>query len=318
MSVYTPLSLAQVQQFASQFALDIVDLKPIQGGIQNTNYFLIAADGTQYVLTLFEQMDADDVASLFPALQQLAKSSLPMALPLSIDGQAVFTLADKPAQIAPRIYGEHPEPSATVGQAQAIGHALATLHMALKDVDLDRENTHGDIWLAETSALLYKEEMTPAQQQLMDTVLTAYQNVQQQYPNRPKGLIHADLFRDNTLYQGDTLSGMLDFFEINRDEFLLDISIAINDFCSDYPNIVLNDEKYQAFLHGYQQIRPLTDDEQAALPVYLAMAAFRFWMLRLDVARMNRLQGRTGADILQKDPEQMRAMLEQRLQRAKV
>lgn len=316
MSVYTPLSLAQVHDFARPFGLNIVDLKPIQGGIQNTNYFLIDHTGDQYVLTLFEEMDADDVASLFPALQQLAQSGLAMALPLSIDGQAVFTLANKPAQLAPRLYGTHPEPTATVGQAHAIGHALATLHLALQDNDLDRENTHGDVWLQQTADLLYREEMNREEQALMDRVFQAYHSVQQAYPDRPQGLIHADLFRDNTLFDGDHLTGMLDFFEINRDEFLLDISIAINDFCSEYPSIMLNEEKYQAFLTGYQQKRPLTHDEQACLPIYLAMAACRFWLLRLDVARKNRLQGRTGADILQKDPEQMRMMLADRLQRA--
>lgn len=39
MSVYTPLSLEQVQAFASPYGLEVMDLIPIQGGIENTNYF---------------------------------------------------------------------------------------------------------------------------------------------------------------------------------------------------------------------------------------------------------------------------------------
>ena len=73
MSVYTPLSLAQVQQFAHLYDLDIREIQPIQGGMENTNYFLHAHNQQQYVLTLFEAMDSTAAAKLPPVLQHLAQ-----------------------------------------------------------------------------------------------------------------------------------------------------------------------------------------------------------------------------------------------------
>ena len=133
------------------------------------------------------------------------------------------------------------------------------------------------------------------------------------YPDRPRGFIHSDLFRDNTLFEGDQLNGILDFYELNKDEWLFDIAITLNDFCTEYPDVVLNEEKAIAFLNAYETIRPLTIDERACLELYLAMAAGRFWMMRLQVAQRNAALGRTGEDILQKNPDEMRNMLIERL-----
>ncbi|MFX2222372.1 homoserine kinase, partial [Acinetobacter baumannii] len=53
MSVYTPLSLDEVRTFAAPYGLEVLELNPIQGGIQNTNYFLVDVNRKQYVLTVF-------------------------------------------------------------------------------------------------------------------------------------------------------------------------------------------------------------------------------------------------------------------------
>ena len=87
----------------------------------------------------------------------------------------------------------------------------------------------------------------------------------------------------------------------------------MNDFCSDWPNVSLNTDLYHAFLAAYQQVRPLTDDEQQVLPTFLAMAATRFWLSRLSVARRNAEEGRMGDDVLQKDPQEMLNMVKARL-----
>jgi len=87
----------------------------------------------------------------------------------------------------------------------------------------------------------------------------------------------------------------------------------MNDFCTDFPAVHLNQAKAKAFLAAYQAIRPLSADEQACINVYLAGAACRFWLLRLSVVEKNKQQGRVGEDILQKNPVEMRNMLIERL-----
>lgn len=310
MSVYTTLTLKEVQDFAAPYGLKAIDLIPIQGGIQNTNYFLVCED-QQYVLTVFEDMDEQAAGELVPVLKHLGQAGVAVPVPLSHSGKAIHSIKGKPAQIAPRMLGEHPMP-ATKAQAEAIAIAQAKMHVALKDFKLEREFVRDHAyWYAVAQEI--KPSLNAADKVLLGKLLGLYEALTAVYTDRPRGFIHSDLFRDNTLFEGDQLNGILDFYELNKDELLFDIAITLNDFCTDYPAVTLNEERAVAFLKAYESIRPLTEDEKACLQLYLAMAAGRFWMMRLQVAQKNAAEGRTGNDILQKNPEEMRNMLIERL-----
>lgn len=311
MSVYTPLTLKEVQVFALPYGLEVIDLIPIQGGIENTNYFLVAKDHQQYVLTVFEELDEQGASELPPVLQHLGEAHVPVAVPLSYDGKYIHRIANKPAQIAPRIAGEHPIPP-TLEQVEAIARAQAQLHVALQHYAAERSmQRNHSYWTAVAEDL--KPSMTQEDLDILQRVYDVFNQMREQYVDLPRGWIHSDMFRDNTLFEQNQLNGILDFSELNQDDFLFDIAITINDFCSEYPEIHLNQAKKHAFVIAYQQVRALTQDEQACLPVYLAMAACRFWLMRLQVGQRNAEEGRISADILQKDPLEMRQMLINRL-----
>lgn len=311
MSVYTTLTLKEVQDFSAPYGLEVIELIPIQGGIQNTNYFLVCDNAQQYVLTIFEEMDQQGAGELIPVLEHLGKAGLAVPVPLSHSGRSIQILKDKPAQIAPRMLGQHPMPS-TIGQVAEIGRAQAQIHVALKDFPLERAEYRNHAYWRSVAREI-KPTLSPADTVLLNNVLGLYDALTAMYPNRPTGFIHSDLFRDNTLFEDDQLTGILDFYELNKDEWLFDIAISINDFCTNYPDVDLNEAKAQAFLEAYETVRPLTSDEKSCLELYLAMAAGRFWMMRLQVAQKNAALGRTGEDILQKNPLEMRDMLVERL-----
>ena len=311
MSVYTTLSLKEVQDFAAPYGLEVIDLIPIQGGIQNTNYFMVCADNSQFVLTLFENMDEQGAAELVPVLEHLGQQGLPVPVPLKCHGKSIQTLKDKPAQIAPRMSGKHPMPS-TVEQVEQIALAQAKLHMALQNFPLHRKEARDHRYWRNVARQI-KPTLNVADTALLNNLLGLYEVLTAMYPNRPKGLIHSDLFSDNNLFEANQLKGILDFYEMNRDELLFDIAITMNDFCTEYPDVHLNEAKATAYLHAYDSIRPMTEDEKSCLELYLAMAAGRFWMMRLQVAQINVTEGRTGDDILQKNPLEMRNMLIERL-----
>ncbi len=310
MSVYTTLTLKEVQDFAAPYGLKAIDLIPIQGGIQNTNYFLVCED-RQYVLTVFEDMDEKAAGELVPVLEHLGQAGVAVPVPLSHSGKAIHSIKGKPAQIAPRMLGEHPMP-ATTAQAEAIAIAQAKMHVALQDFKLEREFVRDHAYWYNVAQEI-KPTLNAADKVLLGKLLGLYEALTAVYTDRPRGFIHSDLFRDNTLFEGDQLNGILDFYELNKDELLFDIAITLNDFCTDYPAVTLNEERAMAFLKAYESIRPLTEDEKACLQLYLAMAAGRFWMMRLQVAQKNAAEGRSGGDILQKNPQEMRNMLIERL-----
>lgn len=311
MSVYTPLSLEQVQAFAMPYGLKVVDLIPIQGGIENTNYFLVTTDDQHYVLTVFEELDQEGANELPPVLQYLGQQGVPVAVPLSYAGQFIHVIADKPAQIAPKIAGKHPIPP-SLEQIFQIAQAQAQLHISLRNVQFERQNYRNHAYWTGVSDQL-RAAMRPEDLKLLDQVYHLFNERREQHPDLPQGWIHSDLFRDNTLFEGDQLQGILDFSEMNQDDLLFDIAIAINDFCTEHPHVQLNSDKLNAFIEGYQTVRALTTDEYACLPIYLAMAACRFWLLRLQVAQRNAQEVRQGDDILQKNPLDMRRLLQNRL-----
>ncbi len=297
MSVYTTLSLKEVQDFAAPYGLKAIDLIPIQGGIQNTNYFLVCEDA-QYVLTVFEDMDEQAAGELVPVLERLGEAGVAVPVPLSHSGKAIHSIKNKPAQIAPRMMGEHPMPS-NLAQAEAIAVAQAKMHVALQDFKLERNFVRDHAyWYGVAQEI--KPSLNDADKALLSKLLGLYEAMTAVYLNRPRGFIHSDLFRDNTLFDGNQLNGILDFYEMNHDELLFDIAITLNDFCTEYPDVTLNEQKALAFLNAYETVRPLTTDEKSCLELYLAMAAGRFWMMRLQVAQRNAQLGRTGDDILQK------------------
>lgn len=313
MSVYTTLSLAQVQDFAAPYGLEVIELIPIQAGIQNTNYFLRSADHQQYVLTVFEDMDEVQAGEIVPVLDRLQQYQIPVAVPLKHQQRAIHHIVGKAAQIAPRLQGKHPE-QASLQQIQAIARAQAGMHVALMDFSLQRQFSRDHQYWKNVAYTLQKD-MNDEDAALLQLVLDLFQQTRERYPERPKGFIHSDLFRDNTLFQGDELVGILDFYELNYDELLFDLAISINDFCTEYPAPDLNAEKFDHYVSAYNQVRALTTDEQACLHIYLAVVACRFWLMRLSVAQKNHAQGRSGDDILFKNPLEMRAIVVDRLQR---
>ncbi len=312
MSVYTNVTLDQAQQLATQYGYRVCALTPIQTGIENSNYFMQCEDQPEMVLTIFEEMNFIDLQELLPLLAFLKQQGVPVTAPLAdLQGHLVNFIENKPVQLTPRLAGAHPmQPTFT--QVSQIATALAQLHVALQYYPLHRANNHGQAWWQETKTDLQPKLSLP-EQTVLDQVFAQFLQAQHNYPDRPQGLIHGDLFRDNTLFEGDTLSGLLDFSELSSDELLLDIAICMNDFCSDWPEVSLNQQKAQLFLQHYHAVRPLTRDEQQALSAYLSMAACRFWLSRLQIGLRNEKEARMGEHILQKDPLEMYAMLQDRL-----
>lgn len=309
MSVYTVLSAADIQAFLAGYDLPPPGgFTPIKGGIENSNYFLTLADGSELVLTIFEELPRDEADFLGPLLAHLAAQGLPVAGPLADrHGQRLGTLAGKPAQLAPRLAGRHPE-QPDIAQCAAMGRTLARLHLALQGYPLARTNAHGAAWW-EAVAARRRPLMSTAEQALLDRTLGALADVTQRYPSLPAGLIHGDLFRDNTLFSGTTVTGVLDFSECSHDHWLLDIAITANDFCRQWPGDTPDAVRLAAFAGGYGEVRALGADEQAALPVFLAVAAMRFWLSRLDIGQRNAEEGRAGEHVTQKNPDEMKHLL---------
>jgi homoserine kinase type II len=320
MSVYTVLTLEEVKIFAQQFNLTVLKITPIQNGIENSNYFVELDDGQELVLTLFEELSKADAEILARLMQRLADHGLPVAVPLiDRDGVQLHILADKPAQFAPRLAGGSPmQPNAL--QAAQMGATLAKMHLALQHDPLQQEqSTQGhqrleytpEWWESSKNEII--KTLSTQDQDLLNDVFARFSVMKQRFPDLPQGLIHGDVFRDNTLFSDNQVSGLLDFTTVTRDVWLMDIAITMNDFCTHYPTVILDPVRAEAFISAYDEVRPMTEPERVVLPVYLVMAACRFWISRVQTAIRNQAENRVSADVSEKDPEEMRCMVLERL-----
>jgi homoserine kinase type II len=101
------------------------------------------------------------------------------------------------------------------------------------------------------------------------------------YPSLPSGPIHADLFRNKVMFNGEQLSGFFDFYFAGCDRWLFDVAVTVNDWCIDLDSGATDAARVRALLDAYHAVRPFTVEESSAWPAMLRAAALRFWISRL-------------------------------------
>jgi homoserine kinase type II len=286
MAVYTKVSLREAQALVRQLDVgDLTALRGIQGGIENTNYFATTSGG-EYVLTLFERLSFEQLPFYLRLMQHLAQRGIPVPNPLANKaGNILHTLKKKPASVVTKLRGKS-ELAPGVPHCTAVGDMLARMHLAGRDFALAQPNLRGLPWWNETAPVVMPH-LTPEQAQLLQSEL-AYQNhvaASSAYAALPQGAIHADLFRDNVMFDSvdgvPTLSGFFDFYFAGIDAWLFDIAVCLNDWCVDLPSGAPDTARQQAFLDAYAAVRPLTSAERQLLPALLRAGALRFWISRL-------------------------------------
>ena len=144
----------------------------------------------------------------------------------------------------------------------------------------------------------------------------AYQNhvaASSAYRALPRGPVHADLFRDNVLFDSESgspvLTGIFDFYFAGWDALLFDIGVSLNDWCVDLATGVHDAARAEAFIAAYQTVRRLSPQERTLLPAMQRAGALRFWTSRLWDKHLPR-----DAAVLQAhDPEHFERVLRQRV-----
>ena len=282
MAVFTPVTEEQAALLMSQLGLgELTELRGIEGGIENTNYFA-TTDLGDYVLTLFERLNHAQLPYYLHLMKHLAETGIPVPNPAANqDGDILHTLCDKPAAVVNRLLGKSQLAPDAVHCA-AVGAMMARMHLAGEDFNRSQPNLRGLAWWNNTVPVvlpyLDKDQASLLQSEL------AYQNHIAQgaaYQALPKGPVHADLFRDNVMFDGEKLTGFFDFYFAGNDTWLFDLSVCMNDWCIDLNSGEHAPERALAMLNAYQEVRPLRSAERQLLPAMLRAGALRFWISRL-------------------------------------
>ena len=282
MAVFTQVSDNEARDLLRQLQLgELHALRGIEGGIENTNYF-VTCDQGEFVLTLFERLTAEQLPFYLYLMKHLAHAGIPVPDPRANKaGDILHTVCGKPAAVVNRLAGRSQLAPEAVHCA-AVGEMLARMHLAGRDYERQQPNLRGLPWWNETVPVVLPH-IGPDQAALLRAEL-AYQNhiaASSAYAALPRGPVHADLFRDNVMFEGEQLTGFFDFYFAGVDSFLFDLAVCLNDWCTDLPSGAHDAPRANAMLAAYQAVRPLTAAERSLLPALLRAGALRFWISRL-------------------------------------
>jgi homoserine kinase type II len=308
MSVYTRVEKDQLESFLENYTLGtLCSFQGISDGIENTNYFVTTTEG-EYVLTLFESLAAEELPYFLDLMAFLAKHQVPSASPLADkQGDYLRELNGKPAALVQRLCGRGVvDPNEA--QCAALGGMLGRLHRVGQGFEPQRKNSRGADWWSEAATKVMPKLSAEEQQQLQQEM--AYQ-ASQSREKLPRGVIHADLFCDNALFDGDQLTGIIDFYYACSDHLLYDLAVTVNDWCKQSDGS-LDETRTQALLNSYHQEQPLTAEEQQLWPVMLRAGALRFWLSRLQDKHFPRPGEMTHI----KDPDEYGQILRDRVAKA--
>lgn len=273
-------------------------MRGIEGGIENTNYFATTAgpDGQprEWVLTLFERLTHAQLPFYLHLMKHLAARGVPVpdpqakaeGAPIGPGEDAILhTVRGKPAAVVNRLRGQS-ELAPGPAHCAAVGQMLARAHLAAQDFALQQPNLRGLPWWNETAPVVLPH-LNEAQAALMRAEL-AYQNhvaAGSAYAALPRGAVHADLFRDNVMFDGPAdapaLTGFFDFYFAGTDTWLFDLAVTLNDWAIDLPTGRTDEARTRALLDAYQAVRPLESAERQLLPAMARAGALRFWLSRL-------------------------------------
>ncbi len=282
MAVFTPVSLEDITPWATQFPVGAVtSLKGIASGIENSNFFLSTERG-EFVLTIFEKLSFEQLPFYLHLMRHLAERGVLVPAPIASDrGEIINSLQGKPASIVTRLQGDW-QPSPAPVHCREVGHMLAKMHLAAQDYPLYQPNLRGLNWWRETTPVVLPF-LSEENQHLLKTEMhfqDAYAS-SATYHALPSGPVHADLFRNNVMFDGEKLTGFFDFYFAGCDTWLFDVAVTVNDWCIDLDTGATDPARVRALLDAYHAVRAFTPEEQLAWPAMLRAAALRFWLSRL-------------------------------------
>lgn len=291
MAVYTHIERAALEGFLTHYKTGALnDYNPVAAGINNSNYLLETETG-KYILTLIEDFSPgrEALPYITAFMDRLNIAGLPCPRILDDkDGGKIGVLSGKPALLLSFLDGSAPAPI-TPAHCAALGDCLARMHKAGRNFTLKRPNPWSlpRLLQRKDDYLVYAEKFESGLSKKLRPVMD---RLQKNWPqNLPAGHIHADLFPDNTLFQGARLTGVIDFYLAGEDFTAYDLAICVNAWCFDDAK-TFNREKYAALLNTYQNILPLTAEDLKSLQILHQGAALRFLLSRL-AEQFNRPEG---------------------------
>ncbi|ARU55052.1 homoserine kinase [Oleiphilus messinensis] len=322
MAVFTPLTQQDMVQILTQYTVGQLDsYREIGQGIENSNFFVFSREAshpkqtdvqkpdelTRWVLTVFETLKADELPFFMALTTHLADSALPVPAPqITHTGKLWLEVRGKPAALFPCLRGEWvANPSRT--QCAALGRYLAKMHVVLRDFSQTRAQPRDMAWITRSIKQL-QGLISAFDERLLHNIVQFLEDNASPMQLCSVGTVHGDLFRDNVLFTGDSITGVIDFYHSCQDYLLFDLAVATNDWCLDAERGFLED-KHEAMVSAYRGLQTWTQADEDCWPAIQLLAALRFWLSRLLSRYLGGYQGQSTQGDITKDPDEFKCRI---------
>jgi len=284
MAVFTPVSVEDAKAYLAAYDIgELTHLEGIEEGVSNTNFKVETTTGL-YALTLFEAATPqDDLPWFMDYTLYLDRKGYPAPGPaLKRDGGSLGVINGKACALIKWLPGRWPRNPDTRHAASA-GEYLARLHLIGGDFPEVRVNSMGPhVWPHLIARCEPKASSNPRAEAILEDFREELKYLDARWPrDLPKGAIHADYFTDNVLMNDDgVVTGVIDYYYACTDFYAYDLAVALNAWGFTPGGQPLPD-MISAFVSAYHVVRPLSEAEIAALPLFARGSAVRFTLTRL-------------------------------------
>lgn len=283
MAILTVPSEADLQALAEAYDLGRLEsAEGLEAGTVNTSYRLVLG-GRRFFLRIYEEQGPEGAEQEAALLLHLARAGVPTPMPeAGRDGRRTRTVAGKPAAVFPWLEGSMIcTKGVTAGHAEAIGAALARIHLAGpppgRALGGGRFGPNEIMARCDRVATSRDETARALASDLRERVRTVATR-RRDLSASGRGLVHGDLFRDNVLWDHDRILALLDFESAHEGPFVFDLAVTILSwsFRDDFELPVA-----RAIVAGYRSVRALDESERAAFFDEAVLACLRFTVTRI-------------------------------------
>ena len=247
---------------------DVIKYQKMPQGFANRNYKITTSKGN-YLIRINVQQDLSSINYEIRVLRELKQIDFSTAYPIiRKDGGCITELDTENVVIYDFIEGAIPRINAKT--VEEIASASARLNSIPNWQNFEKKNS---INIDNCFDLIKKFNSAKHKYPKIFEYFIEQTKFLEKYlrSSVPQGLIHADIFPDNTIFNGDKLAAIIDFEDVCTDDLIFEMGMAINGFC--FINNELNDRLLKVFISNYNKVRPLSKTELELLPIYIQWSA---------------------------------------------
>ena len=291
MAVYTHLDDGALRALWSVYDDDddFVRAEGIPHGSINTTYRLTTGRGVFY-LRINEDKTTDDVLYERDVLDVLAGAALggvvtPVIRRTRVGGSFYLVEKRHGAPVWGEIFPELPGRDLGVFEVNPqhtaqIGAFLARAHVALRGFKATGGGRSNPYRAAVVEGWLARLARVAAVADVAGVLQRALARASARRRLLPRGVVHGDLFVDNTKWHHGDLRAVFDWEMAGRDHLALDVAICVHAWCW-HSDRGYDADRCKALLAGYQRVRPLHASEKRGMFWVALVGAVRFTASRL-------------------------------------